>query len=102
MRLSSWRRQLSALVLIVAAGCGPSLYAARIRPAARAVERARSADAAEHAPYEYHYAVEHLDKAREEAGESNWQDAMDYAETAEEFATKAREMSRQRMRGMGR
>lgn len=99
------RRLLRALVAaacVAALGCGPTLYTVQILPAARAIEEAREAGAEEHAPYEYHYALVHLDKAREESGEASYQDAIRYAETAREFGTKARDLARDRMRERGR
>ncbi len=103
------RRSNTLLVLVAIAiavsslvACGPSLYTFNIIPASQAVEQARQANAAEHAPYEYFYAQSYLDKAREEAAEANYQDAIRFAERASEFGTKARDMSRRRMREMGR
>lgn len=87
---------------VTCAACGPSLYTFNVVPASSAVEEARLADAAEHAPYEYFYARSYLDKAREEAAEANYQDAIRFAERANEFGTKARDMARRRMREMGR
>ncbi|HJL20134.1 MAG TPA: DUF4398 domain-containing protein [Sandaracinaceae bacterium LLY-WYZ-13_1] len=87
---------------LLTAACGPSLYTFNSIPASQAVEQARQANAAEHAPYEYFYARSYLDKAREEAAEANYQDAIRFAEQANEFGTKARDMSRRRMREMGR
>lgn len=88
----------SATLAAYASGCGPLLYAANIAPASRAVERARQADAATYAPYELYLAEAHLHKAREEAGESAYQDAVDYARIAEEQADRALEIARQRGR----
>lgn len=86
----------------VLAACGPALYTFNSVPASQVVEQARQANAAEHAPYEYFYARSYLDKAREEAAEANYQDAIRFAERANEFGTKARDMARRRMREMGR
>ena len=100
-------QRLALLVAVVAAlvmfaACGPSLYTFNSIPAAQAVEQARAANAAEHAPYEYFYAQSYLDKAREEAAEANYQDAIRFAERANEFGTKARDLARRRMREQGR
>lgn len=84
------------------AACGPTLYTAHILPASRMVEQAEEAGAPENAPYEYYYALEHLKKAREEAGEAAYQDATAFARIAEEYGVKARDLSRRRMREMGR
>ena len=48
-----------------ATACGPIGYVVEINGAAQAVEEARSVDASHYAPYEYHYALSHLEKARE-------------------------------------
>lgn len=95
---------VTGLVAAVAmlAACGPSLYTFNVIPASSAVEQARQANAAEHAPYEFFYAQSYLDKAREEAAEANYQDAIRFAERANELGTKARDMARRRMRELGR
>ena len=92
----------ATLTGIVLVACGPMDYTIHILPAALAVEQAREADAAEHAPYEFYYAREHLRKAREEAAEASYQDAGRFARVAEEFGVKARDLARRRMREMGR
>ena len=89
-------------MLVMSAGCGPVLYSVHVRPAERALEEAREAGAAEHAPYEYFYARAQLDKAREEAGQGDYQDAIDCAEEAEDFGVRARNMARRYMRESGR
>ena len=83
-------------------GCGPTIYTANIISASRAVEQAREARAAEHAPYEYYYAEANLEKAKEEAAEASYEDAVQFAEEAENFGLKARDLARRRMREMGR
>ncbi len=86
----------------LAAGCGPVEYTAVILDASQALAEAREADARVHAPYEYWYAKEHIHKAREEAGYADYQAAIDLGRTAEEYATKARDIARNRRREMGR
>ncbi len=83
-------------------GCGPMLYTVHLVPASRALTQAEEAGAEEHAPYEYHYAAEHLAKAREEAAEASYQDARRHAEVAEEYGLRARDLARRRMREEGR
>lgn len=95
-------RIIFGILALTLVGCGPALYTVNIMPAARAVEQADEAGAAEHAPYEYYYAREHLQKAKEEAAEASYQDAIRYAEIAEEHGVKARDLARRRMREMGR
>lgn len=98
------RRKLRPAWVMAAAlmGCGPTLYTVHILPASRAVEQAEENGAAEHAPYEYHYARAHLDKAREEAAEASYQDALHHAKVAEEYGVKARDLARRRLREAGR
>jgi hypothetical protein len=93
---------LFAIVSTMVAACGPSLYTFNIIGAGSAVSQAREANAAEHAPYEYFYAQAYVDKAGEEAAEGNYQDAIRFAERANEFGSKARDMARRRMRELGR
>lgn len=90
------------VLCLAVSGCGPAIYTINIMPAARAVTQAREAGAAEHAPYEYWYAHAHLRKAKEEAGEASYQDAIRYADIAEEHGVKALDLARRRLREMGR
>ncbi len=83
-------------------GCGPVLYTTDVSDAAERLERARSAGAANHAPYEYYYADACLEKAQEEAAEASYEDAVKYARAAEELASRARSLSRRRLREAGR
>lgn len=92
----------SFALMMSAIACSPSLYTFNLISASSAVEQARQANAAEHAPYEYFTAVSYLDKAREEASEANNQDAMRYADRAIEYGNKAVDISRRRMRELGR
>jgi hypothetical protein len=70
-------------------GCGNSIYAVRVTQAATEVARAEQLDAARRAPYEYHYALEHLHKAQTEAAEADFGDAIALAEVAYEYANRA-------------
>jgi hypothetical protein len=101
-RLEALARLCAAVALLFLSACGPALYVVNFIPATRAVEQARESGASDHAPYEYHYANEHLRKAREEAAEAAYEDAVRYADVAEEYGTKARDLARRRMREMGR
>lgn len=85
---------VAAAVAVSVLGCGPGIYTARLWPAQRAVERARDAGAESRAPYLYWYAVAHLDKAQEEAGESSYQRAARYAGRAREAAEAAEAVAR--------
>lgn len=83
-------------------GCGPVLYSVNVAGAAQAVEEARQAGAPDTATYEYFYAVEHLNKAREFANESEYQNASDMADVAEEYGNRARDIARRRGHESGR
>ena len=91
-----------ALLALISAGCGNTLYAIQANSAASKVEEARELGAERFAPYEYYYAKEHLDKAMREAAEADYSDAANLAEVAEEFADKAIRLSRDAHRGGGR
>lgn len=98
------KRALSIMVLGACAtsACGPIGYVVGINGAAQAVEEARAVDATHYAPYEYHYAVANLDKAREFAAEAEYQNAMDMASLAEEYGNRARDLARRRHQESGR
>ena len=55
-----------------------------------------------YAPFEYWYAHEHLLKAKEEAASADYGDAIDYADTAQEYAEKAINLSKLAHEGAGR
>ena len=74
-------------------GCGGVYYAATVNAAAARLEHAREVGAETLAPYEYYYAKEHLNQAQVEASEASYSDAAQYAETAEEYANKAIEVT---------
>ncbi len=90
------------LVFVAPLGCGPVVYSVAVAGAAQAVEEARQAGATQHATYEYHYALEHLTKAREFANEAEYQNASDMAHVAEEYGNRARDLARRRHRESGR
>ncbi len=96
------RRLLFGLLACGAASCGPIGYVVEINGAAEAVEAARQVNATRFAPYEYHYAMEHLGKAREFAAEAEYQAAMDMAGVAEEYGNRARDIARRRQQESGR
>lgn len=91
-----------SVLLAGAQGCGPVVYSVAVAGAAQAVEEARQAGATQHASYEYHYALEHLNKAREFANEAEYQNASDMANVAEEYGNRARDLARRRHRESGR
>lgn len=93
---------LVCLLLALTAGCGNAVYAVQASSAASKLEEAKELGAEELAPYEYQLAVEHMKKAREEAAEADYSDAVRYAETCEEHAEKAIRLSHDAHRGAGR
>lgn len=72
-----------------AAGCGGVPYTLRVVQASDALTRAEQLGAAARAPYEYHFALEHLRKAREQAARSEYGNAGRLADTAYEYANRA-------------
>jgi hypothetical protein len=90
------RSTFSLLVLLaaVAPGCGGVLYTANVLGANAAIEEARLADAERLSPYEYYYARACLDKAREEAGDAEYQHAVELADAARTHAIEARDRAR--------
>ena len=78
------------VVTVFALGaCGPTQSTIRINEAEVALEKASLVDAATKAPYEFFNASEHLHKAKEEWGFSDFEAAINYAELSKEFAEKA-------------
>ena len=88
--------------LLCASGCGPVLYMVNLSSAQHAVEEARQENAARLAPYEFHYAAEHLRKAEEFAATAEYQDALDMARVAEEYGDRARDLARRQGHGTAR
>jgi len=70
--------------------CGPVSTTLALSDAESAIEAARAADARRYALYELTSAEEYFRKAREEEGYSDFQAALDLAETARGFADRAR------------
>ena len=77
-------------LLLSLAGCGPITATTTIAQATVAIEAAEGAQAKTFAVYEYTSATEYLRKAREEEGFSDFQQAIDYAKQAREFAEQAK------------
>jgi len=80
--------------LLAIAGCGNTLYSIQANSASGKLEEARELGAEQSAPYQYFYAKEHLKKAQTEAAEADYGDAVDLAETSEEYADKAVRLAR--------
>jgi hypothetical protein len=81
--------RLVLLALLGLLGCGNTLYALRVTRASETLARAEQLDAATRAPYEYHFALEHLKKARSEAANADFGDAERLASVALEYADRA-------------
>lgn len=92
---------LGLVVASVLTGCGGLYYGVTVSSASARVEEARVLGAETLAPYEYYYAREHLEQAQFEAAEASYSDAAHYAETAEEYASKAVEIARAAKRNAG-
>ncbi len=75
------------------AACGPVMHTATTLSARTAMDSARARGAAASAPYDYFSALEYLAKSGEEASESSWEDAVRYAERAEQHAKRAAEIA---------
>lgn len=95
------------IALVIALGCatmscGPVQYSVHVLRASAALAEAEEAGAADLAPYEYHYADEHLKQARREVGYSDFQAAAKCARVATEFGNKATSISNRRRREEGR
>jgi hypothetical protein len=76
-------------------GCGHAIYVARINQASEELARAEQLGAEARAPYEYHYALEHLRKARSEAMEADYGAALELAGMAFDFASRAVQLAQQ-------
>jgi len=74
-------------------GCGGVHYAIVINAAASRVEEAKAVGAEQLAPYEYYSAKEHLEQAQIEASEASYSDAANLAQEAEQYASKAIELT---------
>jgi hypothetical protein len=92
---------VSALALSVT-GCGNTIFVVNANSAANKLEEAEALGAEQYAAYEYWMAHEYLVKARSEAAEADYSDAINLADESEEFAQKAIELSKAAHRGAGR
>jgi hypothetical protein len=91
-----WLLVCAALAAPASAGCGPSVYTARVMAAGNRLDAARDDNARWYAPYEFQMAESHLDKAREEAAEASYEEAIRYARAAEAFAQQSIDLARER------
>jgi hypothetical protein len=81
--------RFAAAALLSLMGCSSTICAVHLADAADEVARAEQLEAARRAPYEYHYALEHLLEARSEAHRANAGDAVRLAEIAHDYASRA-------------
>jgi Domain of unknown function (DUF4398) len=88
MRTFAFWTALGGLAL---SGCGPIQSTALLLDAEVDLEAAKTAGADRFAPYEYTSAALYIHKAREEAGYSDFQVAVDFAKKAQVFAKEAKE-----------
>ncbi|MFN7130505.1 MAG: DUF4398 domain-containing protein [Myxococcales bacterium] len=89
----SARTQLVALAIVALSGaaCGPVQSTSLIIDADVELGAARTADASRLAPYEYTAAELYLHKAREEQGYADYEQAIDFAQKAANFAKDAKQ-----------
>lgn len=73
-------------------------YAVVVTGASGRLAEAREMGAEQQAPFEYYYAKAHLEQAQVEAASASYSDAAKYAETADEYALKAIEQTKQKQR----
>src|SRR5262245_49222618 len=85
---------LAVLLALAAPGCGSIPYVQVSRAASADVEAARAAGAETRAPYWFTLAVEYLAKAREEAGQADFQVAHRLARAASDAARRALAIAR--------
>jgi hypothetical protein len=89
------RRTLAVALAVLSAGfleaCGPTQSTAFLIDAETMMEAARTAQAEKLAPYDWTLARLYLLKSKEEVGYSEFEQAVDYAKKAVEFATRARD-----------
>lgn len=92
------RACFSAIALLglgaASTGCGAVVYTADVISAGSVVAEAEAAGAAELSPYEFYAAREYLTKAREEASEAAYEDAIRFADEAGRLGRLARDQSR--------
>lgn len=79
--------------MLALSACGPVTYAVDSQSAESIVARARAENADYYAPYELYFAEAQLAKAREEAAEGHYQDALEMVSVAEAYGRRALERS---------
>lgn len=102
LRGRAGRCLLAGLLGLGAIGCGNTFFVVYANQAANKLEEARELGAEEYAAYEFWMAREYLTKARSEAAEADYSDAINLAQDSEEFSDKAIQLARAAHRGAGR
>jgi hypothetical protein len=79
-----------ALSLLLSLGCGPVTYLKEVSSrAATALAQAKSDGAEKYAPYEFTKAGLYYDKAREDAGHANFENAIDWGRRSQDCSGRA-------------
>ena len=99
---SAMRLGVCIALVLSSSGCVGTIYAVKANSAASKLEQAKTLGAEELAEYEYYFALEHLEKAQEEAAQAEYGDAIEFASLAGEYADKAIELSRDAHGAAGR
>jgi len=92
---------LLALSGALASGCTASLATLRLVAADRALVQATEAGADVNAPYPYTLAQRHIEKALEEAGESEFKTSLELSKLARSYAEQATLEAKGGTRGLG-
>lgn len=85
-----WQHVLLLLALGVC-GCGPTMYLVEVSDAETELEHAEEGNAKAYAAYEYYVAASYISKAKEEASEGHYEDALHLATQAQVMAKKAKQ-----------
>ena len=93
-RRSDWAPWIRLALVFTTLSCGPVLFSGRVRSAEQALQEAREVDSNLYAPYEYYSALEFLNEAQDEAALGNYEEAIEYASMAREFAKRSVERGR--------
>jgi hypothetical protein len=91
------RRQLRVLALgfLLLLGCGPAVYLKDVSiHAVSALNQAKADGAERYAPYEFMKATLYYDKAREDAGHSYFQNAIEWGRRSQDCSKRASALAR--------
>lgn len=94
-RWRPWALQVLLAALPWLGACGPTAYLVELHSAREVLAQVRTENARFYAPYEYHAARAYLAKAREEAQEGGYEDAVRFARRASRLGQRAIDLSRQ-------